>query len=296
MANPVPGRASGQVHVPRPSAASALREFDYTASDFERVRKLIYQRAGIALSPSKQDMVYSRLARRLRALGLKRFQDYLDRLNADAGPEWEAFTNALTTNLTSFFREAHHFQILSQHIGALSRRPLAIWCCAASTGEEPYSLAMEMVDLFESYQPPVSILATDLDTQVLRHAEQGVYAEDRVAKLTADCVRRFFLRGTGNQAGRVKVRDELRRLVTFRKVNLLEPAWPVRGPFDAIFCRNVLIYLDRPTQARILRRFVPLMRPDALLFIGHSESLFHVSDLFRVQGQTVYALAGRLSA
>jgi chemotaxis protein methyltransferase CheR len=272
------------------------REFEYTRSDFERVRKLIYQRAGIALSPSKQDMVYSRLARRLRALGLKRFRDYLDRLNADAGPEWETFTNALTTNLTSFFREAHHFQILSQHIGALSRRPLAIWCCAASTGEEPYSLAMEMVDLFGSYQPPVSILATDLDTQVLRHAEQGVYAEDRVAKLTAGCVRRFFLRGTGNQAGRVKVRDELRRLVTFREVNLLEPAWPVRGPFDAIFCRNVLIYLDRPTQARILRRFVPLMRPDALLFIGHSESLFHVSDLFRVQGQTVYALAGRLSA
>jgi chemotaxis protein methyltransferase CheR len=274
-------------------AASAAREFEYTTADFERIRKLIYQRAGISLSASKQDMVYSRLARRMRALGLKRFSDYLDRLHTDSGPEWEAFTNALTTNLTSFFREEHHFPILARHIGALTRRPLAIWCCAASTGEEPYSLAMTMVELFGSFQPPVTILATDVDTQVLRHAEQGVYSEERVAKLSAERTRRFFLRGAGAQGGCVQVRDELRRLVTFRQVNLLEAAWPVRGPLDAIFCRNVLIYFDRATQAAILRRFVPLMRRDALLFIGHSESLFHVSDLFRLQGQTVYALASR---
>jgi chemotaxis protein methyltransferase CheR len=288
---PKPGKAP--VWTPAPHAPGAAREFEYKAADFDRIRKLIYQRAGIALSASKQDMVYSRLARRLRALGLRRFEDYLDRLRADPGPEWEAFTNALTTNLTSFFREEHHFPILARHIGGLGRRPLSIWCSAASTGEEPYSLAMTMVDLFGSFQPPVSILATDVDTQVLRHAEQGMYSEDRVAKLAADRVRRFFLRGTATQAGRVKVRDELRRLVTFRRVNLLEPAWAVRGPFDAVFCRNVLIYFDQPTQAQILRRFVPLMQPDALLFVGHSESLFHVSDLFRLQGQTVYALASR---
>jgi chemotaxis protein methyltransferase CheR len=274
--------------VPRAEA----NEFEFTPADFERIRKLIYQQAGIALSASKQDMAYSRLSRRLRALGLTRFVDYLDRLQTDGGQEWEAFTNALTTNLTSFFREPHHFPILTEYLRALRRRPLSIWCAAASTGEEPYSLAMTMVELFGSFRPPVAILATDVDTQVLEHAQTGVYAEERIEHLSDERKQRFFLREAGVQAGRVRIRDDLRRMVTFRKINLLDPSWPVRGPLDAIFCRNVLIYFDMPTQAAILRRFVALMHPDARLFLGHSESPLHVADLFRLQGQTVYTLAG----
>lgn len=275
-----------------PSAVSSVdgvREFEFTERDFEAVRKLIYQRAGISLSPQKMDMVYSRLARRLRATGTKRFEDYLALLrNGSNEAEWEAFTNALTTNLTSFFREQHHFPILADHLAARRGRQLVIWCCASSTGEEPYSLAMTAVETFGSFDVPVSILATDVDTSVLRRGEAGVYPAERVERIAPERVRRFFLRGSGTQEGQVKVRPELQRMVTFRRLNLLDTAWTVRGPIDAIFCRNVMIYFDKPTQAGILKRFAPLLQPDGLLFVGHSESLFHVADTFRLRGKTVY--------
>jgi chemotaxis protein methyltransferase CheR len=265
-----------------------VREFEFTERDFEAVRKLIYQRAGISLSPQKMDMVYSRLARRLRATGTKRFEDYLALLRNGNEAEWEAFTNALTTNLTSFFREQHHFPILAEHLAARRGRQLVIWCCASSTGEEPYSLAMTAVETFGSFDAPVSILATDVDTNVLRKGEAGVYPAERVERVAPERVRRFFLRGSGSQEGQVRVRPELQRMVTFRRLNLLDAAWTVRGPLDAIFCRNVMIYFDKPTQAGILRRFAPLLHPDGLLFVGHSESLFHVADTFRLRGKTVY--------
>ena len=275
-----------------PSAVSSVdgvREFEFTERDFEAVRKLIYQRAGISLSPQKMDMVYSRLARRLRATGTKRFEDYLALLrNGGNEAEWEAFTNALTTNLTSFFREQHHFPILAEHLAARRGQQLVIWCCASSTGEEPYSLAMTAVETFGSFDVPVSILATDVDTSVLRKGEAGVYPAERVERVAPERVRRFFLRGSGTQEGQVKVRPELQRMVTFRRLNLLDTAWTVRGPIDAIFCRNVMIYFDKPTQAGILKRFAPLLQPDGLLFVGHSESLFHVADTFRLRGKTVY--------
>ena len=275
-----------------PSAVSSVdgvREFEFTERDFEAVRKLIYQRAGISLSPQKMDMVYSRLARRLRATGTKRFEDYLALLrNGGNDAEWEAFTNALTTNLTSFFREQHHFPILAEHLAARRGQQLVIWCCASSTGEEPYSLAMTAVETFGSFDVPVSILATDVDTSVLRKGEAGVYPAERVERVAPERVRRFFLRGSGTQEGQVKVRPELQRMVTFRRLNLLDTAWTVRGPIDAIFCRNVMIYFDKPTQAGILKRFAPLLQPDGLLFVGHSESLFHVADTFRLRGKTVY--------
>ncbi len=284
-------RARGE-SAPAPSVAGAdegRREFQYTAADFERVRSLIHRRAGISLSVQKADMVYSRLARRLRSLGLRRFSDYLDALEADSGPEWEAFTNSLTTNLTAFFREAHHFPVLSEHL--LARRDsgrLMLWCCAASTGEEPYSLAMTAVEAFGGFDAPVSILATDVDTQVLRKAEAGVYTAERLERMPEHRKQRFFLRGTGAKTGMVRVRPELQRMVTFRALNLLDSSWPLRGPFEAIFCRNVMIYFDKATQAGILRRFAPLLRPDGLLFVGHSESLFHVADAFKLRGKTVY--------
>lgn len=273
-----------------PSPEEPHREFEFAASDFERVRQLIYRRAGISLSEAKRDMVYSRLSRRLRTHGLRRFCDYLDLLEGGGDEEWEAFTNALTTNLTAFFREPHHFPILAEHLSRhVCNREATVWCCAASTGEEPYTLAMTAVETFGSLTPPVRILATDIDTQVLRKAQTGVYPLERLEKLSQDRIRRFFLKGHGAHAGYARVRSELQELITFRQLNLLDAQWPVRGPFEAIFCRNVMIYFDKPTQAGILRRFAPLLQAHGLLFAGHSESLFHVSDTFRLLGKTVYA-------
>ena len=271
------------------------KEFNFTKSDFERVRALIYQRAGISLADSKQEMVYSRLARRLRATGIVSFGRYLDDLEAGRlGEEWESFTNALTTNLTSFFREAHHFPLLAEHVKKVRARsaqaPMTIWCSAASTGEEPYSIAMTVCEAFNSLTPPVQIIATDIDTNVLATGAQGVYTIDRLDKMAPERARRFFLRGKGDQEGMVRVRPELRALVEFKQLNLLADAWPLKGQFDVIFCRNVMIYFDKETQRKILARFVPLMKPDALLFAGHSENFLYVSESLKLRGKTVYEL------
>ncbi|HEY9099167.1 MAG TPA: CheR family methyltransferase [Thiobacillus sp.] len=267
--------------------------FDFTQRDFERVRALIYKQAGIALSEGKQEMVYSRLARRLRAKGISSFGVYLDQLEQGLDErEWEAFTNALTTNLTAFFREPHHFPLLAEHM-ARAKGPLSIWCSASSTGEEPYSIAMTLCEAFNTLKPPVSIIATDIDTNVLEAAASGVYTIDRVDKMEPARVKRFFMRGKGDREGWVRIRPELRELVTFKPLNLLAPAWSVGGPFDVIFCRNVMIYFDKPTQTKILSRFAPLLKPDGLLFAGHSESFLHVSDVFKLRGKTVYELEQR---
>ncbi|MEC5388353.1 CheR family methyltransferase [Uliginosibacterium sp. H3] len=267
------------------------REFSYTERDFERVRALIYKRAGISLSPAKQDMVYSRLARRLRAKKMSLFQDYLDSLERNEDPaEWEAFVNALTTNLTSFFREAHHFDILADNLRKIAeKRPIRIWCNAASTGEEPYSLAITACEALGSMTPPVQIIASDLDTNVLRHGEQGIYTADRVERLEPARLQKFFTKGVGDPQGSVRVKPELQRLISFRQINLLESRWNVQGPFDAIFCRNVMIYFDKPTQYGILERFAPLLRPEGLLYAGHSENFMHAAKIFRSIGRTVYA-------
>ena len=270
-------------------AKETEREFEYSSTDFEHIRKLIYEHAGISLSSNKQDMVYGRLARRLRLHGMKRFSDYLSFLETGSIEEWEAFTNALTTNLTAFFREQHHFPILTEHLAARrGKRDLVLWCCAASTGEEPYSIAMTVAELFGSMNVPVKILATDLDTGVLRHAQAGIYPKERVDKIPPALVARYFTNEPSLLAGSFRVRPELQRMVSFRQLNLLDKNWTVGGPIDAIFCRNVLIYFDKPTQATILKRFAPLMQDDGLLFIGHSESLFHVADTFHLRGKTVY--------
>ena len=267
----------------------ANREFAFTTGDFERIRKLIYQQAGISLAVSKQDMVYSRLARRLRATGLKTFAAYLERLEKGDKVEWEAFVNSLTTNLTSFFREAHHFPILADHLRKKAGKdPFRIWCSASSTGEEPYSIAMTVL---ESMPPgaQVSIAASDIDTNVLSTASAGEYGPDRVDRMTPERLRRFF----DKRGDRYVVKPELKRLISFQRVNLLEQSWSVKGPFDVIFCRNVMIYFDKPTQYKILSRFAPLMKADGLLIAGHSESFLHAADLFHSAGKTVYQLARR---
>lgn len=280
-----PGRIPGMAR------EAGGREFSFSSADFERVRKLIYQHAGISLSPVKQDMVYSRLARRLRATGKGSFAEYLDMLEKGGADEWERFVNSLTTNLTSFFREPHHFPIFAEHLKKLgTRKPIRIWCSAASTGEEPYSIAITVLETFGSNASHVSIFASDLDTNVLATAQRGVYPIERVEKLDQERLRRFFLKGTGAQDGMVSVRPELRKMIQFQRVNLLEPNWPVRGPLDVIFCRNVMIYFDKPTQYKILSRFAPMLESDGLMFAGHSESFLHAADLFRSLGKTVYAL------
>jgi chemotaxis protein methyltransferase CheR len=283
------------------SRQDTAKEFEFTARDFERVRALIYKRAGIALADSKQEMVYSRLARRLRATGIRSFAAYLDELESKhEDSEWEAFTNALTTNLTSFFREAHHFPLLADHVSR-KKEPVTVWCAASSTGEEPYSIAMTLCEVLGTMAAQSHVIATDIDTNVLNAAASGIYSIDRLDKMAPERAKRFFLRGRGEQDGMVRVRPELRQMVTFKQLNLLSGDWPISGPFDAVFCRNVMIYFDKPTQSRILSRFVPLMKPDALLFAGHSENFLYVSDAFKLRGKTVYELdpthgAGRHAA
>jgi chemotaxis protein methyltransferase CheR len=280
----------------RAEGRATEREFNFSENDFQRVRKLIYQHAGISLSNAKSDMVYSRLARRLRVVNLLSFNEYLDQLEASNDErEWEAFTNCLTTNLTSFFRESHHFPILQEHLKKV-KQPITIWCSASSTGEEPYSIAMAACEAFNSMTPPVQIIASDIDTNVLKTASQGVYAMERIEKLDPALCKKYLMRGVGANAGFVRVRDELRQMIQYMPLNLLEEKWPLTGPFDVIFCRNVMIYFDKATQAKILNRFAPLMKPDALLFGGHSENFLYVTNAFKLRGKTVYELNPQFGA
>ena len=274
--------------------AEEVREFHYRAEDFQQVRRLLYQRSGISLSESKDQMVYSRLARRLRALGLDSFSAYFGHLQQH-DEEWQEFVNALTTNLTSFFRESHHFEALAEYLQKHPRRngPIRIWCSAASTGEEPYSLAITAMEAFDSLRPPVQIIASDIDTGVLQTAAQGIYPLNRIDPLSMARKKRFFLRGKGRQEGMVRVRDELRELIEFQQINLLDPRWPIEPGLDVIFCRNVMIYFDKPTQQHLLERMVKLLRSDGLFFAGHSESFVHATHLVRLIGRTVYRPASQ---
>ena len=270
------------------------REFEFSARDFERVRKLIYARAGISLNETKENMVYSRLARRLRILRRNDFATYLDWLESTPeAAEWQQFVNALTTNLTSFFREEHHFPLLADLLRKRrGQADFAIWCSACSTGEEAYSIAMTAFDALPGMSSRVRILASDIDTNVLDTARNGVYEEERIERLDAGLKRRHFLRGRGLHEGRVRVKPELQQMLSFQRLNLLDPRWNVQGPFDAIFCRNVMIYFDKPTQLQILQKFGPLLKPGGLLFVGHSENFHHARELFVLRGKTVYQRAG----
>lgn len=268
--------------------------FEFTDRDFALVRRLLADHAGIALAEAKRDMVYSRLVRRLRALKLTRFRDYLDLLNGGDAPEFVNFVNALTTNLTSFFREPHHFDFLKKRVIAnlcqarAESRRLRIWSAGCSTGEEPYSLAMTLLENMPNLSGwDVRILATDLDSNVLAAASAGVYGEDRVKNIPSEYLQRYFLRGRGANAGHVKASEELKSLITFKQLNLME-AWPMRGMFDVIFCRNVVIYFDKPTQTKLFARYADTLADDGYLFIGHSETLYKITDRFKLIGTTIY--------
>ena len=274
------------------SAALEEREFEFGDAAFGKVRTLLKQRSGIDVGEGKRMMVYGRLVRRLRALRLRGFQDYLPLLEDPDSDESKQFLNALTTNVTELFREAHHFEFLTNRVIPETRRErgkqLRIWSAGCSTGEEPYSIAITLQEAAvndPSWAPRV--LATDIDSEVLSKAERGVYAVDKVRQLEGKA-RRWFQRGQGPNAGLARVRSELRDLIAFRQLNLLGP-WPMRGPFDAIFCRNVVIYFDTPTREALVNRFAELLRDGGYLFMGHSESLTGASsDLLEACGKTTY--------
>jgi chemotaxis protein methyltransferase CheR len=258
------------------------------------VRQLIYQRACISLHEHKQAMVYSRLSRRLRETGYQSFSAYLQWLEGVSGEagerEWQEFVNCLTTNLTAFFREEHHFPVLAETLAKLgSGRPIRIWCSAASTGEEPYSLAMCAVESLGN-SAPVKILASDIDTNVLAQAQRGVYAAD-ARGLSPERLKRHFLRGTGANQGSIRVRPELQRMIDFRPFNLMNAHWSLGEPFDVVFCRNVMIYFDAATQRKVLERIHGVMKPNGTLFVGHSENFTEARDLFQLRGKTVYLRA-----
>ena len=263
------------------------REFVWTNADFARVQALIYQRAGISLHDGKHAMVYSRLSRRLRDTGHTSFHDYLGWLETHDGPEWQEFVNALTTNLTAFFREQHHFEIFASHLRSKPSAAWRVWCNAASTGEEPYSIVMTAFEALGG-DAAFKLVASDIDSRVLATAAQGVYRLDSLKGLGPERLQKFFLRGKGGNAGMVRVKPELRRVIDFMSVNLIRDDWPFKEPFDVVFCRNVMIYFDAPTQRRVLERIHRVLKPGGMLFVGHAENFSESRDLFTLRGKTVY--------
>lgn len=270
--------------------AQTTQRLALSDAQFRRISQLIYQRAGIVLAEHKRDMVYNRLVRRLRQLNMDDFGRYLAELEGyPQSPEWQAFINALTTNLTAFFREAHHFPTLVAHACA-RQGEYRVWSAAASTGEEPYSIAIALADALGTVPGRWRVFASDIDTEVLNTARDGIYRQSDLKTLSAQQLSCYFMRGTGPHEGLVRVRQTLAGGVDFAVLNLLDREYALPGPFDAIFCRNVMIYFDRPTQQAILRRFVPLLKPGGLLFVGHSENFTHLVPELVLRGQTVYAL------
>jgi len=269
------------------------REFVYTRKDFERLCQLVDRHTGIQLASGKEDMLYGRLSRRLRKVGLDSFKAYIQLLEEDeTGDEFGEFINSVTTNLTSFFREAHHFDYLKKTLlpelmqrNQASRR-IRIWSAGSSTGEEPYSIAMTVAETM----PPgwdVKILATDLDTDVLLHGERGMYDETRIEGLSKAVVQRWFVKSKSHP-GKVRVKSELQDLIYFRQLNLLK-SWPMKGPIDIIFCRNVIIYFDMPTKQKLMDRYADMLVDGGHLFLGHSEAMNNMSNRFSLDGKSVYS-------
>ncbi|HIB83669.1 MAG TPA: chemotaxis protein CheR [Chromatiaceae bacterium] len=281
------------------TAQTQSREFDYTWEHFESLRKISNEHSGIVVTDDKFDMFYSRLSKRLRALNLTGFSEYCALLEKNTGGEFTQFINAVTTNLTSFFREMHHFDyVRAQLIPDLLRQrqdseKIRIWSSGCSTGEEPYSIAMTVYEAAHSEISAgwdIRVLATDIDSDVLAKAESGVYTEDRVDRLNPVVTKRWFKSGTGENEGMVRVDQSLRDMISFKQLNLMKE-WPMKGPLDAIFCRNVIIYFDQETKLKLVNRYADMLEVGGILVLGHSESLYQLTDRFELIGNTVYRRA-----
>jgi chemotaxis protein methyltransferase CheR len=267
-------------------------EFALTDRDFNRIRALLARLSGISLAEHKRQLVHGRLSRRIRALGLSSFAQYCEMLSAPGGGEIPRLVNAMTTNVTAFFREPHHFEyiertLVPEYLAADGRR-LRIWSAGASSGEEPYSIAMTIADaLGDERGVDWKILATDIDGDALAHARAGIYRLNETHAIAGRRRRRWLERGVGAHAGKARIVAALKTRVAFMPLNLMQP-WPMHGPLDAIFCRNVIIYFDKATRQRLIGRFADLLRDGGYLFLGHSESLHGVSERFRLIGRTIY--------
>lgn len=275
--------------------APAQREFAFSQADFRFITDLVAEKTGIVLAEHKQDMVYARIARRLRSLKLNSFSDYCALLKcADNDDELVNFVNAITTNMTSFYREAHHFE----HLRDVVLRPLVkspppakrvrLWSAACSNGSEPYSMALTCLEAIPDIdQWDVKILATDIDTNMLAKGSAGLYPEPDAEPVPPALRQRYLMPAGG---GQVQVHERARKLISFKPLNLIGE-WPFKGPFDAVFCRNVVIYFDKDTQRTLFGRMADYVKPGHWLYIGHSESLHNISDRFELRGKTTYQRA-----
>jgi len=276
-------------------SAALDREFSMTDSDFHQVTDLAYKYTGIVLGPQKKDMVYGRLARRLRVLNISSVTDYIALIQQKNQEEVGKFINAITTNLTSFYREAHHFDFLKETICSelvkknADSKKIRVWSAGCSTGEETYSIAMTLSESLNLRSWDCKILATDLDSQVLDKASHGVYGIERIESIGKEKKKRWFLSDT-NHTDIVKVKPSLQKLVSFKRLNLLE-SWPMKGKFDVIFCRNVLIYFNAETQNKLFERYAQALNKGGYLIIGHSESISLSCSYFESVGQTIYRKA-----
>lgn len=267
------------------------KEFKYTEENFKFISELAYKHTGIVLAEHKKDMTYSRLTRRIRALGLKDYDAYCDYLKENEDKELKEFTNALTTNLTSFFREDHHFDFLKeQQVSALKQqhagdKRIRIWSAGCSSGMEPYSIAMSLFDAFPLRTWDLKILATDLDSDILEKGKRGIYHQTDTEEIPKPYLQEHFDHDRSSQ--QVRVKQHIRDLVHFKQLNLLQP-WPMKGPFDIIFCRNVVIYFDQPTKRLLFDRYAEILKSDGILILGHSESLQNLTKRFKAIGRTIF--------
>jgi len=264
------------------------REFPMLEEDFWVLSKLAYAHTGIVLGEHKKNLVYGRLSRRIRSLNLSSFKEYIALIETGTHDEFDNFLNAITTNLTSFFREEHHFEFLKSDIfpnlKTSGKTKVRIWSAGCSTGEEPYSIAMTVREFFHK-PDSVKILATDLDANVLKHGRAGLYDASRIEGVDVSLIKKFFKRekSTGDVCAKPIVRDH----IVFNRLNLLGK-WPMKNQFDIIFCRNVLIYFDKDTQKKLVNRYVEQLGPKGYLIIGHSENISRLTDSLDFIGQTIY--------
>jgi chemotaxis protein methyltransferase CheR len=294
------GRRRDATEIVAADRDDAEREFEFSDADFKNLVQLAYTHTGISLADSKRNLVYSRVSRRLRALGLTSFRDYRQLLGSPEGDsEIEGFINSISTNLTKLFRESHHFDHFQANVAKTFARSeqakpggrLRVWSAGCSTGEEPYTIAMVLKgELPKIGQQDARILATDIDTDVLAKAKQGEYPDAALQEVPA--VYRNLMQPNEENAGppTIVMDDELRSLISFRQLNLLKP-WPFHGLFDAIFCRNVMIYFDGPTKEALIDRFIAQLKPKGWLYIGHSESLHGTHPHLQLVGRTIYRRA-----
>ncbi len=268
------------------------KEFSFAESDFNRVKKMVYDFAGIDLNDSKKNLVYNRLSKRIRFLSLLSFRQYLDYVEEQGEVEFMHLINAITTNLTSFFRETHHFEYLASTIIPMllkknaGSKKIRIWSAGCSTGEEPYSLAVVLKETVPSGWD-ARVLATDLDTNVVEAGKKGIYKLERLKGVSDERVKSWFLKGSGSKQGLVKVKPELQKVIDFGQINLMD-SWSIKDQVDVVFCRNVVIYFDKKTQSTLFNRYADLLPEHGHLLIGHSESLYKVCDKFELLGQTIY--------